>query len=305
MRRREAPIAPSIDLAYVGLGVHEQLVASAAEQLGCFADEGVQVALRDGRGWPIERLRGGAVVGLGRTQVSRLRDGIPWVILWVNTDRPMFWLVARPDVSDVSDLRGRAVGMHASGSAPGIWARIVLRRHGLDPDVDITPVVIPAGDYGRHVSLLRSGEISAAVIGSTLSAEKVARDEGLTTLVFFGDEIRVPTTGVAVDPTVLDPDGPAVRGLVAGHRRALRTMLEDPGAAIEEIRRLMPGLSPAEAATHHERYVRPHFFADGRAGRAEVVQGLASLATELGGVEVPPLDDLYRNGFAGTDPADR
>lgn len=295
----------SIDLAYVGLGIHEQLVANAAEQLGCFADEAVSVTLQDGRGWPIERLRGGAVVGLGRTQVSRLRDGIPWVVLWVNTDRPMFWLVARPDVTDVSDLRGRRVGLHASGSAPGIWARIVLRRHGLDPDVDITSVPLPAGDYGEHLSLLRAGEIHAAVIGSTLSTEKLERDEGLTTLAFFGDEIRVPTTGVAIDPTVLDPDDPAVRGLVAGHRRALQHILEEPQTGIDQVRLLMPSLSFAEATGHYEQYVRPHFFADGRADRAEVARGLASLATELGGVELPPLDDLYRIGFASDDSAER
>ena len=36
----------TIDLAYVGRGIHEELVAQVADQEGYFEDEGVHVALR-------------------------------------------------------------------------------------------------------------------------------------------------------------------------------------------------------------------------------------------------------------------
>ncbi|MDT5088651.1 MAG: NitT/TauT family transport system substrate-binding protein, partial [Mycobacterium sp.] len=51
-----------IDLAYVGRGLHEELIAHIADQEGYFQDEGVHVAIRDGVGWPAERLRRGAVI---------------------------------------------------------------------------------------------------------------------------------------------------------------------------------------------------------------------------------------------------
>jgi ABC-type nitrate/sulfonate/bicarbonate transport system substrate-binding protein len=285
---------PSIDLAFVGLGLHEQLVAYTADQLDHFSAEGVHVAVRDGRRWPIERLRQGAVVGLGRTQVSRLRDGVPWTIACVNTDRPMFWLVAAPGHGTVSDLRHCRIGLHSPASAPGLWTRIVLRRHGLDPDRDITAVVIPAGDYRPHLRMLRDGELDAAVIGSTVDPHQTAAEEGLEVLAFFGDEIRIPTTGVALDPTIVDPDSEAVRGLVAGHRRALRTLVDEPEVAIELVVGLIPSLSAGDAAKLYERYIRPHFFPDGLADRAIVEQGLSALARELGGVELPDVDVLYR-----------
>lgn len=47
----------TIDLAYVGRGLHEELVAYIADQRGYYADEGVHVALRDGCSWNEERLR--------------------------------------------------------------------------------------------------------------------------------------------------------------------------------------------------------------------------------------------------------
>jgi hypothetical protein len=65
-----------IDLTYVGRGIHEELIAYVADQEGYFEDEGVHVALRDGTKWETERLRAGATIGLGRTLLSRLTDGI-------------------------------------------------------------------------------------------------------------------------------------------------------------------------------------------------------------------------------------
>ena len=39
-----------IDLAYVGRGIHEELVAYVADQEGYYEQEGVHVAIRDGVG---------------------------------------------------------------------------------------------------------------------------------------------------------------------------------------------------------------------------------------------------------------
>jgi hypothetical protein len=70
----------TIDLAYVGRGVHEELVAHVADQEGYFGDEGVHVAVHDGTGWGEERLRSCATIGLGRGVLARLTEGIPWTV---------------------------------------------------------------------------------------------------------------------------------------------------------------------------------------------------------------------------------
>ena len=82
----------TIDLTYVGLGIHEELVAYVADQENYFAQEGVHVAIHDGCAWDGERLRRTATIGLGRAVLSRLTDGPPWTVLCVNTHRPLFWL---------------------------------------------------------------------------------------------------------------------------------------------------------------------------------------------------------------------
>ena len=68
----------TIDLAYVGRGIHEELVAYIADQEGYYEDGGVHVAIRDVASWETERLRRGATIGLGRVLLSRLTAGIGW-----------------------------------------------------------------------------------------------------------------------------------------------------------------------------------------------------------------------------------
>jgi ABC-type nitrate/sulfonate/bicarbonate transport system substrate-binding protein len=169
-----------LDFAYVGLGVHEEVVYSVADELGYYTDEGVSVSIRDGVRWDDERLRHAAVVGLGRTLLIRLLAGTPWTMLCVNTERPLFWLMARAGFADVSELRGRRVAMHPALVAPGCFARIILRGRGLDPDTDIDAVPMYPGDYSEHIRMLNSGELDAAVIGSTWSPEQLEAEEGPT-----------------------------------------------------------------------------------------------------------------------------
>ena len=48
------PPMHTIDLTYVGRGIHEELIAYVADQQGYFEDEGVHVAIRDGISWKAE-----------------------------------------------------------------------------------------------------------------------------------------------------------------------------------------------------------------------------------------------------------
>ena len=287
----------TIDLTHLGLGIHEELVAYVADQQDYYEQEEVHVALRDGSTWDIERVRRTATIGLGRAVLSRLTDGIPWTALCVNTQRPMFWLLARDAYASVGELRGRRIGIHGPKTAPGCFSRIVLRKYGLDPDHDVQPVVMAPGDYGRHLRLLARGSLDAAFVGSTLSPEVTAQENGLRVLAFVGDHFQIPTVGVAVDPAHIAPDDPAVLALVRANRRALRTIRDEPDLAARYVNALIPSLTETEARQLYERYVAPYFTADGRHDPSVAAQALASVAEELGVSTVPDAAGIYR-----TDP---
>jgi ABC-type nitrate/sulfonate/bicarbonate transport system substrate-binding protein len=282
----------TIDLAYVGRGIHEELVAHVADQEGYYEDEGVHVAIRDGVTWQEARLRRGATIGLGRALLSRLSDGIGWKVLSVNTHRPLFWFLGGADVTSMADLRGRRLAVHAAHTAPGCFARIVLRKHGLDPDRDLECVVRPPGDYQMDLRHLRDGSIDAAYVGSTLSPEQVAEEEGFHVLAWVGDHFQIPTVGIAADPAHVPLDSPALRALVRANQRALKTIAEQPGLAVDYIAAFLDRLTREEAQRHYERYIGPYFTPDGQVDLDIAQQAIDAVAAELG-VTPAAADEIY------------
>ena len=284
----------TIDLTYIELGIHEQLVAYVADQQNYYEQEGVHVAMRDGRAWDPERIRRTATIGLGRAVITRLTAGIPWTVLCVNTHRPMFWLLARDNYGSVEELKGRRIGVHRLQSGPGCFERIVLRTYGLDLDRDVEPVVMTPGDYGRHIRLLADGSLDAAFVSNTLAPEVAAQENGLRILTYVGDHVSYPTVGVAVDPTHLAPDDPAVLALVRANRRALRTIHDEPDLAVRYVNDIIGSITESEARQHYERYVAPYFTVDGRHDPSVAAQAVPAVAKELGVSTVPDLADIYR-----------
>jgi ABC-type nitrate/sulfonate/bicarbonate transport system substrate-binding protein len=130
----------------------------------------VHVAIRDGIRWGIERLRQCATIGLGRALLSRLTDGTAWTVVSVNTHRPLFWFLGGPQVASMDALRGRRLAVHAPHTAPGCFARIVLRRHDIDPDHDVQCVIRAPGDYSMDLRQLRTGDIDAADRGASTAS---------------------------------------------------------------------------------------------------------------------------------------
>ncbi|MFG2793701.1 ABC transporter substrate-binding protein [Streptomyces sp. NPDC048419] len=271
----------TIDLAYVGRGLHEELAAHIADQEDYYADEGVHVALRDGCTWDEERLRRGATIGLGRALLSRLTDGTPWVGLNVNTHRPLFWFLARPGLNSLADLAGRRLAVHAPHTAPGCFTRIVLRKAGLDPDHDVRTIVRHPGDYGMDLRRLRAGEIDAALVGSTIAPEAVAAEYGWRVLAWMGDHFQIPTVGLAVDTTYTDPEDPAVQAVLRAHRRALKVIHHDPDTTVHHMQTFLGGHTAEEARVHYDRFIAPHFTPDGQVDPAIGDAAISAVSAEL------------------------
>ena len=283
----------TIDLAYVGRGIHEELVAYVADQEGYYEDEGVHVAIRNGVSWDPERLRRGASIGLGRALLQGLTGGIGWKVLSVNTHRPLFWFLGNAEVTSMADLRGRRVAVHPAQTAPGWFTRITLREHALDPDRDLECVVRLPGDYQMDLRRLRDGSIDAAYVGSTLSPEQVVEEEGFHLLAWVGDHFQIPTVGVAVDPAHIPLDSPALQTLVRANQRALRTIAEKPALAVDYVASFLNRLTRDEAQQHYERYIAPYFTPDGQADLDIAQQAIDAVAAELGVASVRA-DDIYQ-----------
>jgi ABC-type nitrate/sulfonate/bicarbonate transport system substrate-binding protein len=145
---------------------------------------------------------------------------------------------------------------------------------------------------------LHDGRIDAAVVGSTMAPEAVAAEYGWQVLAWIGDHFQIPTVGVAVDPTYIDPGGPAVQAVVRAHRRALRVVHDDPDTTVRHIQAFLGRHTPGEARAHYETFIAPYFTTDGQADLAVGDAAIAAVAAELGVPAAVTAPEFYHTATA-------
>lgn len=96
--------------------------------------------------------------------VSAAIRGVPVKLLMMTQDKLVFFLMVRPGIEQVGDLRNKAVGISTLGSTTHLVADVIARRHGLTPGKDLH--LLPSGDDQGRFASLETGRVDA-VIGST------------------------------------------------------------------------------------------------------------------------------------------
>lgn len=106
----------------------------------------------------------GDLNGLGSigSAIRAIQRGVPLRVVSVSLRRPIFWLVVRPEILTVKDLKGKVLGTATINGSQHMAARKLLAIGGLDPDKDVT--TIAGGDEARHLQALVSNAIQAAAI---------------------------------------------------------------------------------------------------------------------------------------------
>jgi sulfonate transport system substrate-binding protein len=77
-------------------------------------------------------------------------------------------------ITRVEDLRGKIVGVNAIGGTSDIGIRIMLRKHGLDPEKDVTVV---EGRPPHLPAMVRDGKVHAATVFQPFFEEAFAKGD--------------------------------------------------------------------------------------------------------------------------------
>jgi ABC-type nitrate/sulfonate/bicarbonate transport system substrate-binding protein len=269
--------------------VHELYCHFLAERLGYYADEGLHVRVIDVTVTPDEKLpqRNYFQVACGAAYLGR-REGFPFKVVLAAATRPMFWLHARPEFESIEALRGRRVATYPPVAPPHWFHRVLLRRHGLDPDTDLE--FWPCRDDIIRLGLLRGGDVDAALLSSATSPVAVQR-LGLRTLALSGDEVRFVTTGVATFESIIEEQGDLIEAVVRAHRRGLDAIHEQPDEAIAVLADVLR--EPDDVARETFELLRHCFTRDGVAEDAVLESALSDLAAVLPAAEPVEPHELY------------
>ena len=171
------------------------LVGAIAEKRGFFKDEGLDVELIQARvNVALSALVSGDLdytLVFGSVVRSALK-GLPLKVVAVSINRPLHFLIARPEIRSVADLKGKTVAVSSFGATADKITRALIREGGLDPEKDVKFVAL--GEPGARMMALQQGVVQATVASPPGPIE--AQKRGLTILASAAEKFEAPFTGL-------------------------------------------------------------------------------------------------------------
>lgn len=137
---------------------------------------------------------------MGSALFSAILGGMPLKIVMSSFRRPLFFVYAKPEIRDLSQLKGKKIGVPAIGTAGHSMLVDVLRKHGQDPGRDVS--MLGLGLTETLLQALIAGVIDAAILSPPYSF--IAEETGYRQLISFLDEdVIFPGGGIGADESFL------------------------------------------------------------------------------------------------------
>ena len=225
---------------------------------------------------------------MGSALFSAILGGAPLKIVMSSFRRPLFLVYAKPEIRDISQLKGKKVGVPALGTAGHSMLVDVLRKQGQDPGRDITMVGL--GLTATLLQALIGGVVDAAILSPPFAF--MAEDAGYRELISFLDEdIIFPGGGIGAHDSFLRNNSALMeqftRASLKGHLYA-RT---NKAGTIPIIARQM-GMKESYAAKYFD-LMRRATTAEGSIDPNEQRKALDPALRLRGDKEAPPLERVY------------
>jgi len=163
-----------------------------------YREEGLDVEVIFIRGAVgMQALLGGSVdftSASGSTIAAAVR-GIPVKLVFTASAKPQFDMISQKEIRSIAELKGKFVGISSRGGAVDLLTQLMVQKHGLTPNKDVTSLVI--GGQEDTVLALRAGRISAALL--TPPRPLMLAREGFNRIGFSGDYMPTyPSGGIGV-----------------------------------------------------------------------------------------------------------
>ena len=235
-----------------------------ALERGLFKQEGLEADFVPFRGGPDllkAVLTGEVLIGVtGSTDIFVFREaGAPIKMLATHTEGNHFTLNVAPDVKSVADLKGKAIGITRPGSTTWIFARMLAREQGWDPDKDVKIVALGALD--AQLAALARKEIAAFVWGDGGAVTEI---QGKSKLLMRMDRVTPKWISqiLYTSEDSLAKNSEAIRKGMRAIFRAVAFMREQPPAAAEICAKTLGW--PPEAVLGAHKISGPLLPADGQ-----------------------------------------
>ena len=171
--------------------------------------------------------------GVADSALRLAARGAPLKAIFFGAMRPNYFLMAKPQVKSVSELRGKLIGMVRFGDTVELATRIALSREGLDPQKDAIPIMI--GLPTTRVAALAAGSIDATI--AVPPDNVLLKQKGFRELLFLGDAVEFPSNGFATTDRQLGENRDLTKRTLRAVYRGLMFARQRPDDSIQIIER--------------------------------------------------------------------
>jgi ABC-type nitrate/sulfonate/bicarbonate transport system substrate-binding protein len=160
--------------------------------------------------------------------------GAPLVATYVSTDKPLLYLISRPDIKDAKALRGGIIG-HGGTRGSHYHATVAMVKFlGLDAEKDVK--LISTIDVTQGLTALFSGAVAAATLSPPYDSMAVRK--GFNRLVSGPDILpRFAENGLVTRRVKLHDNPNQVRRMLRALVRGLQFAIDRPSEAVALIQK--------------------------------------------------------------------
>ena len=190
-------------------------------------------------------------------------SGIDAKVLWVASAKTLMFLLAKPEIKQVSDLKGKRIGVSGIGGASDVGTRAMLSANGVNPR-EVT--IIAIGPTEARLLALKAGAIDATPLISPRNFQ--AETLGFRNLGFMGDFMPNAFGGFSINSVALSQDPKTVETLVRIGLKGLRVMKKDRAFTVDVMQKFTK-MDDNEIAQRTYDGNIPYFTDDGIISEAE------------------------------------
>src|SRR5687767_1719757 len=183
--------------------------------------------------------------------------GLPVKVVGFLTIKPSFWLMSKPEIRTMADLKGKIIGITAIGSSTDTLARFLVSKNGLLPDREVA--FIGTGTTSNILTAMKAGTVDAGVLSPPFNA--MATQMGYRTLAYFGDYVEQSLSGVGTSDRMIRERPELVKRMLVATIKSLRFIQQRPADSIHFISKEWN--MDSTAATELYKSMLPAFSKDG------------------------------------------
>jgi NitT/TauT family transport system substrate-binding protein len=269
-----------------------------ALERGFFKSEGLAAEFVPFRGGPDllkAVMAGECLVGItGSTDILVFREaGSAIKTVATHTEGNHFTLNVAPEVRGVADLKGKAIGVTRAGATTWVFARMLAKKEGWDPDKDVQ--VVGLGGLDAQLAAMARKEIAAYVWGD---GGAVTELQGKSRVLLRLDAVtpRWISQIQYASEDAIKKQADAIRKSQRALFRAIKLMRDQPSEIAELVGKKL-GWS-AEAVLGAHKISGPLLPIDGRIN-VDALAAMQDTLIEHGLIKKKlPLDEHYTRDFA-------